>query len=92
MKPQSKKKKTNPDKQTAKVEGVMFVPYTNGKLEEILQDIEDNLVQYSKVGRVKIVKRAGATLAHSILNQTPWTKEPCGRPGCKPCISKPGSC
>ena len=86
------KNKPNPQKQTPKIEGVMFVPFTGGKLKKILQEIEDSMVKYSTVGRVKIVERAGATLAHQILNQTPWTKEACGRIGCKPCVSKPGSC
>ena len=38
-KPRSKKKKPDPSKQTAKIEGVMFVPNTNGKLKKILQEI-----------------------------------------------------
>ena len=91
--PQKKtKKQSKPQSQTPKIEGVMFVPFTGRKLKKILQELEDSMMKYSTVGRVKIVERAGATLAHSILNQTPWTKETCGRIGCKPCVSKPGSC
>ena len=67
------------------------MPFTGGKLKKILQEIEDSMVKYSTVGRVKIVERAEATLAHQILNQTPWTKDTCGKIGCKPCVSKPGS-
>ena len=70
----------------------MFVPFTGGKLKKTLQELEDSMMKYSTVGRVKIVERAGATLAHSILNQTPWSSETCGRIGCKPCVAKPGSC
>ena len=89
-KPSGKEKQRNPP---AKVEGVMFVPYTHqGKLKKHLQALEDGIMQYSTVGRTKIVERAGTPLSHIICNQTPWTSEGCGRHGCKPCVAKPGSC
>ena len=45
-----------------------------------------------KSGRVKVVEKLGNTLINTIGNQAPWRSEPCSRPGCKPCKSKPGSC
>ena len=84
-KPSGKEKHRNPP---AKIEGVMFVPYTyQGQLKKHLQALEDSMMQYSTVGRTKIVERAGTPLSHIICNQTPWTKEGCGRPGCKPCVA-----
>ena len=45
-----------------------------------------------KSGRVKVVERLGSSLLDSLENQVPWMEDPCDRPGCKPCQSKPGSC
>ena len=43
-------------------------------------------------GKVRIVERAGPTVADLIANRSPWTSSPCGRPKCAPCKTKEGSC
>merc|ERR1711954_106890 len=90
---QTKKKEKPTEQEKAKIEGVLFVPLTDkSKLKKTIQDMEDNVVKYSTVGRIKVVERAGASLAHLICNMTPWKTLECGRQGCKPCTSKPSSC
>ena len=57
-----------------------------------IQEVEDKFTQYSTVGRIKVVERAGETLSHKICNKTPWKSLECECPGYVACRSKPGSC
>ena len=45
-----------------------------------------------KVGRVRIVERAGPKLKNLLCNKAPWKKTWCEREECQPCKSSPGSC
>ena len=74
-------------------EGVLFVPHTpGGQLKKRLQEVEDNALATRKAGRIKMVERGGDTILSKIGNPAPWKSMNCGRPGCKPCTTKEGSC
>ena len=88
-----KKNSQSKPKIQTKVEGVLFCVFTrNSVLKKELMKIEDFVNGQSKVGKIRIVERAGPKLGQILTNKTPWKKEWCGREGCLPCQSKPGTC
>ena len=65
-----------------RVEGVLFCPFTpNSALKKELMKIEEFINGQSKVGKIRIVERAGPKLGQILTNKTPWKKEWCGREG-----------
>ena len=74
-------------------ESILFIPYTpQSALKKILQQLEKQVTGNKRTGKVRIVERAGPTIADILCNKAPWTSEWCNRQGCKPCEAKPGSC
>ena len=45
-----------------------------------------------ETSRVRMVERAGPSIGSLIHNKVFWSKEACGRPHCRPCKTKAGSC
>ena len=44
-------------------ESVLFVPYTpNGEFRKIIQEVDDQIMEGRKSGRVKVVERLGSSL------------------------------
>ena len=76
-----------------KYETVLFCPYTPGsKLKKNLQETEDLIMGDKQYCRVRMVERAGPSIGSLIHNKVFWSKEACGRPHCRPCKTKAGSC
>ena len=46
----------------------------------------------SRVGKVRVIERAGPKIKDQLCNPTPWSGQHCGRTGCLPCKTKEGSC
>ena len=76
----------------AKIESVLFVPYTkNSELKKMVQQAEDSLMKNRSHGRVIVMERVGQSIQNVLCNNKHWKNQECGREGCGPCMSKPGS-
>ena len=76
-----------------KIESILFCPFTPfPELRNKLQEEEDKINGQRATCRVKVIERAGPKIGEILGNKTPWIKESCGRPNCKPCQTKPGKC
>ena len=80
-------------KTEAEVEGVLYVPYTEGSfLKNKIQKVEDSMLRGKSTGRIRVVERLGPSISTLLCNPAPWRSSHCGRPNCAPCKSKEGSC
>ena len=61
-------------------------------IKKELSKAEEFLVRNQRVGRIRLVERAGLKLKNLMTNKAPWKKEWCRRPECTPCPTTPGSC
>merc|ERR1711954_238929 len=86
-------KEGKPRPKPAKIETIMFCPYTPGSaLKKELTKVEEFMNKIATVGRVRFIERAGPKLKNLLCNKTPWVQDWCGRDQCPPCQTKPGSC
>ena len=69
------------------IEGVMFVPNTEGS--EFAKRLREKLQHFEKFSRIrlKIVERTGEKLVDMLHKSNPWSGERCERKECKSCSS-----
>ena len=71
-----KKNPQSKPKTQTRVEGVLFCPFThNSAMKKELMKIEEFVNGQSKVGKIRIVERAGPKIRKILTNKTPWKKE-----------------
>ena len=76
------------DDSVDKTKCVMFVPFTRGsELAKRLRKAEEQLAEMTGT-KVKIVERAGTSLADTLTKADPWQGEDCMREGCMLCATK----
>ena len=71
-----------------KTKCVMFVPFTwRSELAQRLRKAEEQLAEMTGT-KIKIVERAGTSLADTLTKADPWQGEDCGRDKCLLCSTK----
>ena len=75
-------------KQNDRIEGIMFVPHTQGgKLARTIQESEDKFSRLHKTARVKVMERGGKKIVDILSKKDPWAPGKCDREGCMVCNS-----